>query len=60
MAKKQTTLEKLKKKMEKLEAIHEKEDAIFEEINELLENDALTDADKEAILHKNSMRFYGL
>ncbi len=39
MAKKQTTLEKLRKKMEKLEAIHEKEDAIFMEINELLEDE---------------------
>jgi len=39
MAKKQTTIEKLRKKMEKLAIIHEKEDAIFEEINELLEDE---------------------
>ena len=34
-------------------------DSCLEEINELLENDQLTDADKEAILHKNALRFYG-
>ena len=39
MAKKQTTLEKLRKKMEKLEDLREKEDAIFEEINELIEDE---------------------
>ena len=37
MAKKQTPLEKIKKKMDKLSAIHEKEEAIFEEINDILD-----------------------
>lgn len=30
-----------------------------EELQELLDNDGLTDEDKEAILHKNAKRFYG-
>jgi len=37
MAKKQTPLDKIKKKMEKLSAIHEKEESIFEEINDILD-----------------------
>jgi predicted TIM-barrel fold metal-dependent hydrolase len=31
-----------------------------EEISEVVESDALTTADKEAILHKNSVRLYKL
>jgi|TARA_R100000501_G_C2564485_1_gene73811 hypothetical protein len=37
MAKKQTILEKIKKKMDKLESLRQKEEDILEEINELLE-----------------------
>ena len=33
---------------------------VQEEIDELLENEELSAEDKEAILHKNSQRFYGL
>jgi len=35
-------------------------DSCIEELHELLENEELTAADKEAILHKNSLRFYGI
>ena len=45
MAKKQTPLEKIKKKMEKLSAIHEKEEAIFEEINDILDEEEEDDFD---------------
>ena len=37
MAKKQTPLEKIKKKMKKLSKIHEKDESIFEEINDILD-----------------------
>lgn len=55
MAKKQTPLEKIKKKMEKLSAIHEKEESIFEEINNILdeEEDDNFDWDKDPIAIKN-------
>ena len=39
MAKRQSTLDKIRKKMDKLSKIHEKEEASFEEINELLEEE---------------------
>jgi predicted TIM-barrel fold metal-dependent hydrolase len=35
-------------------------DSCIEELNELQENKELTNADKEAILHKNAQRFYGI
>ena len=35
-------------------------DSCIEELNELRENEELNAADKEAILHKNSRRFYGI
>ena len=35
-------------------------DSCREELQELLDNDGLTDEDKEAILHKNARRFYRL
>jgi len=45
MAKKQTPLEKIKKKMEKLSVIHEKEESIFEEINDILDEEEEDDLD---------------
>ena len=30
------------------------------ELNELIENERLSDADKEAIFYKNAIQFYGL
>ena len=45
MAKKQTTLEKLRKKMEKLAVIHKKEETIFEEINDILDEEEEDDLD---------------
>ena len=55
MAKKQTPLEKIKKKMEKLSAIHEKEEAIFEEINDILDEEEEDDFDwaDDSIAKKN-------
>ena len=47
MAKKQTPLEKIKKKMVKLSAIHEKEEAIFEEIYDILDEDDDLDWDDD-------------
>jgi predicted TIM-barrel fold metal-dependent hydrolase len=35
-------------------------DSCIEELNELQGNKELTNADKEAILHKNAQRFYGI
>jgi predicted TIM-barrel fold metal-dependent hydrolase len=35
-------------------------DSCIEELNELRENEQLTNADKEAVLHKNAQRFYGI
>ena len=37
MAKKQSTLDKIKKELAKLEALHEKEEEIIENINDIIE-----------------------
>ena len=39
MAKKQSTLDKIKKELAKLASLHEKEEAIVEKIEEIIENE---------------------